>query len=258
MKTVKSTMLTALACAVGLTSVVWAQSGSMDQQLGGDTMVNTVTMIDIHQTTDIAKARAYANWVDDVAARNGVEMHQVYEITDVSEGEFQADAVFLFSAPSPENLGALAQDAEYAERVPERDRTFEMDALVRYAVKPLVPVRDDVTARMKDPAKAEWVTLIDIHNVDDMAAARDYAAWVAGVADRNGVEILQIYEVLETVQGDQRADVVFFFRAPSPEQLGALGADAEYAARVPERDRAFRMDELRRFAVKPIIISGSM
>jgi uncharacterized protein (DUF1330 family) len=217
----------------------------------------SVTMVDIHRVTDLKSARDYVKWADGVAKRNGVDVLQVFEIAEVRGGQLKAEVVFLSSAPSENEFAALTQDAEYLSRSAERDSIFEMSKMIRYSVAGLVAGREDIAKRLRAKEKASWPTMLDLHNVNDVAMARDYARWLDGVASRHGVELLQIYEVVGTPKGTEAAAVVFLLRAPSPAAFVASVEDPEYVARVPQRNQTFRMDEVRRFVVKPLLVSGT-
>jgi len=106
----------------------------------------------------------------------------------------------------------------------------------------------------KDTLRADWVTMIDILQVTDVGAARDYAKWVDGIAQQHGVEVTQVYEVLDTPYGDLNAQIVFLMRAPSNAEMGAMANDREYKKKIKKRDRIFNMATVQRLILEPIII----
>ena len=108
----------------------------------------------------------------------------------------------------------------------------------------------------KDPAKADWLTFIDIHQVSSEEDAMEYAAFVKPLADKHGVELIQVYDVLSVEAGDLDGEWIYLFRSPNPETFGALLNDPEYAANIPNRDRIHDMEWVKRFLLKPIYLNA--
>lgn len=107
----------------------------------------------------------------------------------------------------------------------------------------------------QDPAKADWLTFIDLHQVSSTEEAMDYAAFVKPLADKHGVELIQVYDVVSVEAGGLEAEWVYLFRSPDPATFGALLNDPEYAANIPNRDRIHDMDWVKRFLLRPIYLS---
>ncbi|MEM8798187.1 MAG: DUF1330 domain-containing protein, partial [Pseudomonadota bacterium] len=99
----------------------------------------------------------------------------------------------------------------------------------------------------RDPSRAGWLTFIDIHKVSSDAEAREYAEWVKPLAEKHGVELIQVYDVVSVEAGDLQGEWIYLFRSPNPETFGALLNDPEYAANIPNRDRIHDMAWVKRF-----------
>lgn len=215
-----------------------------------------VTTVDLYRVKDAEGAREYMRWLAPVAARGGVDVLQAFEVTATPIGTLQANLMVFMSATSEAAVSELAMDAEYRKRDAMRAAIFDQSALIQYALAPLVTGREDLAARLRSSERADWATMIDLGNVADMPAAREYATWLHGLASRHGVEVLQIFEVTKRLKGDEYTDVAFLLRAHEMSAFAATVNDPEYLARVPKRNETFRMPEARRFIVKPLLTSG--
>ncbi|SHH80807.1 DUF1330 domain-containing protein [Cognatishimia maritima] len=107
----------------------------------------------------------------------------------------------------------------------------------------------------QDPTKADWLTFIDIHQVTSKQEALEYAEFVRPIAEKYGVDLMQIYDVVSVEAGDVEGDWVYLFRSPDPQTFGALLNDPEYAANIPNRDRIHDMEWVKRFLLKPVFLS---
>lgn len=215
-----------------------------------------VTTVDVYRVNDAESAREYVRWLAPVAAKNKIDVLQAFEVSATPIGSLEANLVVFMSASSGAAFTALAEDAEYRKRNASRDAVLDQATQIQYAVMPLVPGREDLAARLRAGERADWPTLLDLGNVVDMPAAREYATWLDGLAARHGVEVLQIFEVTKRLKGSELADVLFLLRAKDMSAFAATVNDPEYLARVPKRNETFRMPEARRFIVKPLLTAG--
>ncbi|MEM0949504.1 MAG: hypothetical protein AAGK37_19045 [Pseudomonadota bacterium] len=108
----------------------------------------------------------------------------------------------------------------------------------------------------KDPAKADWLTFIDIHQVSSEGEAMEYAIFVKPLADKHGVGLIQVYDVLSVESSDLEGEWIYLFRSPDPETFGARLNDPEYAANILNRDRIHDMDWVKRFLLKPVYLNA--
>jgi uncharacterized protein (DUF1330 family) len=215
-----------------------------------------VTTVEVYRVSDASGARDYVRWLAPVAARNGVDVLQAFEVTATPVGSLEANLLVFSSGRSEEAFTALASDAEYGKRAALRSAVFDQAATIQYAITPLVPGREDLAARLRAGERADWPTMLDLGNVADMPAAREYATWLDGLAARHGVEVLQIFEVAKRLKGNEHTDVLFMLRAREMSAFAATVNDPDYLARVPKRNETFRMPEARRFIVKPLLTAG--
>lgn len=97
------------------------------------------------------------------------------------------------------------------------------------------------------------ITFVELHEVSDMAAARDYAKWAEPIMTRHGGKIIGSYEVVNVVKGMNKPGIVWIYRFADEAGMQAVGTDPEYQANIPNRNKIFNFNSNQLFAVKPIL-----
>lgn len=101
----------------------------------------------------------------------------------------------------------------------------------------------------------ESMTFVELHEVNDIAAARTYAKWAEPIMTRHGGKIVGAYEVTMVVKGMTKPGIVWVYRFANEAGMQAVGTDPEYQANIPNRNKIFNFDSNQLFAVKPIVDS---
>jgi uncharacterized protein (DUF1330 family) len=102
----------------------------------------------------------------------------------------------------------------------------------------------------------EGMTFIELHEVSDMAAARNYAKWAEPIMARHGGKIIGSYEVTNVVKGMTKPGIVWIYRFANEAGMQAVGSDPEYQANIPNRNKIFNFNSNQLFAVKSILGSN--
>ena len=101
----------------------------------------------------------------------------------------------------------------------------------------------------------ESMTFVELHEVNDIAAARTYAKWAEPIMTRHGGKIVGAYEVTMVVKGMTKPGIVWVYRFANEAGMQAVGTDPEYHANIPNPNKIFNFDSNQLFAVKPIVDS---
>jgi hypothetical protein len=97
------------------------------------------------------------------------------------------------------------------------------------------------------------VSTVEVYRVNDAPGARDYVRWLAPVAARSGVDLLQAFEVTATPVGSLEANLMVFSSARSEAAFTALASDAEYGSRAALRAAAFDQAATIQYAITPLV-----
>ncbi len=111
-----------------------------------------------------------------------------------------------------------------------------------------------VQTRAAEP-DSKGMTFVELHEISDIAAARDYAKWAEPIMTRHGGKIIGAYEVTSVIKGMAKPGIIWVYRFANEAGMNAVGTDPEYQANVPNRNRIFNFDSNQLFAVKSILDS---
>lgn len=77
---------------------------------------------------------AYEDRIAPITRRHGMRLVRAYRVTDrlSDTGAANVAAIYIWSLPTQDALGAIMQDPEYIANTPERDRTHDMRATTMY------------------------------------------------------------------------------------------------------------------------------
>ena len=89
-----------------------------------------------------------------------------------------------------------------------------------------------------------WITILDVHWLregHEIEEVVEYCSIVEGVAEKNGMEFLGVFDVNDVVKGAYRPEAYFLFRFKEGRRVPDLQRDPEYAKLI-HNEYVFRVD----------------
>jgi len=181
---------------------------------------------------------AYEKRISPIAAEHGMRRESAYTVGKFlgGTGPKQASTVGVWALDAPASLQSVMSDSQYQAQVPYRDRLHDMPNSVMYLAK------EEFTATSTPSGRTLLVGVIAMKPGFDYEDHSAYEKALAPITAKHGMRLFRAYRVVQPLGGGPaNAVAINIWELPSPEALGKVMGDPEYAAIVPYRDRIHDM-----------------
>lgn len=247
---VAATMFLATACATTHVALPGVNPSPQPSSVAPAAAAPThlIAMLPMRDGFGTADQDAYENFIAPIAADHGMRREAAYTVTQFlgGAGAKNASTVGAWSLSKPSTLQDVMGDARYQANVPQRDRVHDMANVAMYVTSA------EVTAAAPAQGHALLVGVLAMKPGFGYGDHVAYEQSIAAVTERHGMRLFRSYRVLQPMgAGIKNAVAVAIWDLKSPEVLGRVMSDPEYAANVANRDRIHDMAATTMYFVAP-------
>lgn len=191
---------------------------------------------------------AYETTIAPIAADHGMGRVAAYSVSKYLKGAgpTKASTVGVWALASPQSMGEVMSDSRYQANMEHRDRIHDMPQAAMYMTTEEfsgeAPTADEVVL-------VGMLTMNQGYDFDDHHA---YEASISEIAERHGMRLFKEYRVLDALSpGAPQVAAINFWALSSPEALGAVMRDPQYATHIEYRDQIHDMETTTMYFVAP-------
>ncbi|GEM_PF-2703132 len=161
-------------------------------------------------------------------------------------GPSQASTVGVWALDTPESMGALMSDERYQGNVVNRDRVHDMQHAAMYMT------HEEFSGQAPAPGSAVLVGMLPMREGYGFDDHHEYEASISEITQRHGMRLYKEYRVMKTLSpGAPEIAAINIWVLDSPDVLGAVMQDPEYATHIEYRDQIHDMEAMTMYFVAP-------